>query len=268
MKEVIQIMERPNTLRSLEIELKEMGIKNGMTVLVHSSLSKLGWVSGGSQAVIQALMNVLTEEGTLVMPSQSADLSDPSEWENPPVPESWWPIIREEMPAFDAEKTPTRQMGTIAEAFRTYPDVKRSSHPTCSFAAWGKNRDEIIGQHELAYGLGEGSPLKKLNDLDAHVLFLGTSYETNTSFHLGEYRAPGAKIEKEGSPIIENGKRAWKVYEEIEMKEDLFEEVGKAFEKDHPVKQGKMGLADSKLFKVRDAVDFSEKWFTKHRQEN
>ena len=56
--------------------------------------------------------------GTLVMPTHSTDLTEPSQWENPPVPESWWTVIRETMPAYQPDLTPTRSMGVIAETFR------------------------------------------------------------------------------------------------------------------------------------------------------
>lgn len=106
-----------------------MGLEEGMVVIVHSSLSAFGWICGGPVTVVQAFMDSVGEEGTIVMPTQTADNSDPSGWQNPPVPQEWWPIIREEMPAFDPEVTPTRGMGKVVEAFRTYPGVKRSVHP-------------------------------------------------------------------------------------------------------------------------------------------
>ncbi len=87
MKKIVESTTFPRTKQSITEDLKALGLKKGMTVLVHSSLSSIGWVNGGAVAVIQALIDVVTEEGTIVMPSQSVELSDPKEWGNPPVPE-------------------------------------------------------------------------------------------------------------------------------------------------------------------------------------
>src|SRR5512136_1383176 len=125
--DAIQDASLPRTRDSLAADLRALGSTHGMAVIVHSSLSALGWVSGGSVAVVQALMDVLTPAGTLVMPTHTGDLSDPSFWQDPPVPETWWPIIRDTMPTFEPEVTPTRRMGRIVETFRTWPGTLRSS---------------------------------------------------------------------------------------------------------------------------------------------
>src|SRR5512146_2871888 len=95
--ETISKIGMPRTRESLAHDFRTLGVEPGMVVIVHSSLSAIGWVCGGAVAVIQALLDVLTPLGTLVMPAHSGELSDPAQWHHPPVPESWWSVIRETM---------------------------------------------------------------------------------------------------------------------------------------------------------------------------
>ncbi|MBN2882081.1 MAG: AAC(3) family N-acetyltransferase, partial [Clostridia bacterium] len=134
---IINKTKSPNTIKTIRKELRELGIKKDEILIVHSSLSSIGWVCGGAQAVVSALLEVLGEKGTLVMPAHSGDWTDPANWSNPPVPKEWIPIIRENMPAFDKRMTPTRGMGKIADTFRTLPETLRSNHPVVSFCAHG-----------------------------------------------------------------------------------------------------------------------------------
>ena len=260
-KKAILSRQTPNTTETLTTELKTLGLKAGMTVIVHSSLSSLGWTSGGAVAVVQALMNVITKKGTLIMPTHSGELSDPKLWENPPVPKEWHQIIRDTMPAFNPKITPTREMGKIVECFRSHENVKRSYHPQVSFAAWGSHANEITANHQLAYGLGENSPLQKIYDLDGYVLLLGVGHDNNTSLHLSENHAQVKKTFLSGAPIIENGKRIWKTFEDFETDAEEFEEIGKLFEEAHEVAVQKVGNAKTTLMKQRELVDFGTNWF-------
>ena len=64
--QVVHKTETPVTVESLQADFEVLGIEKGMTLLVHSSLSAMGWVCGGPVAVIIALQEVLGETGTLV----------------------------------------------------------------------------------------------------------------------------------------------------------------------------------------------------------
>lgn len=265
-KTAIENSHLPRTTESLADDLRQIGLQAGMTLLVHSSLSSLGWVCGGPVTVIQALLDVLTPAGTLVVPTHSADYSDPSTWECPPVPMDWWQTIRDTMPAFDPAVTPSYGMGRIPEVFRTWPGVLRSSHPTGSFAAYGRFAREITEKHSLDHSFGEGSPLARLYDLGGQVLLLGVGYDSNTSFHLAEYRVPGAKPVTAGAPIVEDGRRIWKTYTDIEFDTDVFERIGADFDQTGSVLRGEVGSAESRLFSLREAVDFAVDWLTDNRK--
>ena len=261
--EVIKRTKKINTLQSLKIDLKNLGIKEGMNILVHSSLSSIGWISGGAVALIDALIEIVGKDGNIIMPSQSCELTDPVGWQDPPVPYEWQQIIRDTMPAFDVDKTKTRGMGVVVETFRKYDEVKRSNHPQYSFVAWGKDRDYILQNQSLEYGLSDNSPLGKLYDMDTKVLLIGVDYDNNTSFHLSEYRSNCRKEIINSAPIIENNTRVWKEFKDIELDSDIFLEIGKEFEDTNEVKIGEIGMARCKLFSQKECIDFATNYFSK-----
>lgn len=265
---VVKVTTEPNTVTSLKRDLETLGVKPGSNIIMHISLSKIGWVIGGPVAVIRALMETITPKGTIVMPTFTGDNSDPSKWENPPVPRTWWDTIRKEMPAFDSNITPTRGIGRIAETFRNWPSVLRSNHPVSSFAAWGKNAKLITENHELEVDLGEGSPLSRLYDLDGQILLIGVTHINNTSLHLAEYRSdfPGKKRRMTGSAIMVDNQEKWVEWEELDIDSDDFDHLGKDFESKMNFEISKVGLAESRLISIREIVDFGVEWLKENRK--
>ncbi len=259
--------EQPITHSQLVTELAGCGLGAGQVVLVHSSLSSLGWVVGGAQTVIQALLDVLTPTGTLMMPAHTGENTDPANWSNPPVPESWWPIIRESRPAFDPLRTPTFRIGVIPEQFRTWPGVLRSEHPVGSFAAHGPQAELLTRDHVLEDTFGQRSPLGKLYALDGFVLLLGVGHDSNTSLHLAEYRAhwPGRRTIREGTAMQVEGQRRWVEYDQLEFETEDFPIIGAAFERERGLFRGKVGGATVRLMKQRPLVDFAVTWMETHR---
>ncbi|MFX1378526.1 MAG: aminoglycoside N(3)-acetyltransferase [Promethearchaeota archaeon] len=264
---VVKSTQKPNTITTLKNDFKALGVKPGSVIIMHSSLSKIGWTAGGPVAVIEAITQILTSEGTLIMPTFSGDNSDPSFWNNPPVPKSWWDIIRDEMPPYHPIKTPTRGVGVIAEIFRNWPNVFRSNHPMSSFAAWGKHAGLITRNHELLADLGENSPLARIFDLDGLILLIGVSHENNSSLHLAEYRSifKNKRYRLTGSAILLNGKREWVSWEELDLDTDDFERLGSDFESKINYTPGKVGLAETRLLSQREMINFAIEWFEKNR---
>ncbi len=231
-KDIIECTQAaPATVASLVEDLSALGGVPGITLLVHSSLSQLGWVCGGPVAVILALEMILSAEGTLVMPTHSGELSDPSQWQDPPVPRSWWDLIRQSMPAYTPDLTPSRSMGAIPECFRKQQGVLRSGHPQVSFAAWGKHASRVVENHSLDFSLSENSPVAKVYEMDGWILQLGVDYYTNTSLHLAEYRAAfaGKKHQLNGAPVLVNGQRVWVSLQDIEFDTSDFQVIADAF---------------------------------------
>jgi aminoglycoside 3-N-acetyltransferase len=266
--EQIARVERPATVASLTADLAALGVTPGLPLLVHSSLSALGWVSGGAQAVVLALQAAVGPTGTLVMPTHSTGLTDPATWQHPPVPEAWWPIIRATMPAYDPATTPTRGMGAIPDCFRNAAGVRRSDHPHDSFAAWGCDAAFITEQHELASGLGEGSPLARLYERDGRVLLLGVGHGNNTSLHLAEARAtfPGKRLGQQGAPLLIDGVRRWVAFETLDVDADDFPQLGADFARDTGlVRAGRVAAAAALLLPQRALVDYGVRWLSVHR---
>jgi aminoglycoside 3-N-acetyltransferase len=266
--DAISASARPATSTSLMADVRSLGIDNGDVVIAHVSLSRLGWVVGGAQAVVEALLATVGSRGTLVMPTQSMHLSDPTRWVDPPVPPAWIDVVRAEMPVFDGALTPTRSMGQVVECFRHHRATSRSAHPTLSFAACGADAAAIVADHPLSPGLGEPSPLGRLYERDAKVVLLGVDHANNTSLHLAEHRAqwPSKTTRAEGAAVLVDGVRRWISYEDLDLDESDFAAIGDAFAETGGEQRGPVGAGIGRLCKMRDIVDFAATHMTTHRR--
>lgn len=164
-------MQKKVSLTKAQIisSLRELGLTAGMGVMVHSSLKSFGYVEGGPAAVVEALMEIITPQGTLMMPSFNHGTA-----------------FRDNGPGYyDPLTTPTTN-GAIPNTFWKMPDVYRSLNPTHPFAAWGKNAQRYIENHHHVLTMGPGSPLDLMMQDDGYVLLLGVDYTSNTFHHTVE----------------------------------------------------------------------------------
>ncbi len=257
-----------HTTESLARDLQALGVKPGMALIVHSSLKSVGQVLGGSAAVILALEQTIGETGTLIMPTFTEYLCDPAEDENK-FPEEQRDFVRQHLPFYYPDLSPTAHMGFIPETFRKQSGVLRSSHPHLSFAAWGRHAEYVIADHSLDYALSERSPIGKLYQLRGSILLLGAPKNSNTSLHLAEYWQTNTfKQAKDWDVLLPiDGERCWTKYHDINNSCDDFAKIFNAFEAETGlVRAGRIGDAPSFLMPQREMVDYALHWMNTYRK--
>ncbi len=153
--------------------LREVGLQPGDLVQVHSSLSSFGHVEGGAEAVVDALLEAVGPEGTLMVPTFNH-------------------MARE---AFDGSddifdlRTTRSVNGAITEAVRLRPEAHRSMHPTHPYAAIGPRARWLTSEHLHLKTFDERSPLGKLVAGGGKIVLLGVGMNSNTAAHVAETRA-------------------------------------------------------------------------------
>ena len=154
------------SVQKLKEDILKLGIKKGDVILMHSSYKSLGELDGGAKAFYDTMLEVLGDEGTLVIPTLSYE------------------SVTRDNPVFDLKTTPSC-IGYLTEYFRTKVDgVVRSVHPTHSCCAVGKYAEEITKSHYLdVTPVGENSPFRKLVEYSGKILMLGCDPRRNTSMH-------------------------------------------------------------------------------------
>jgi len=252
---------KPHTYLTLKKSFQHLGLKKGMVVIVHSSLSSIGWTCGGPVAVVMALMDTITSSGAIIMPTPTPEYSDPSTWKNGWLPREWWEIFRAELPAFDPLTTPSRQAGIIPETFRGFPNVKRTPHPTYSFAVWGRKAKELCSGLSLDNPCGRGSVLEKTYNLHGHVLLIGVENAVNLSLYLAFDRFKKMAKIKDGAPVLVNGERAWKTFYRHETQSsELMNQIVADFAKEFSVQRLTLGFSSMSIMNQRELVDYAVQW--------
>ena len=249
------------TEAGLRQDLVRLGVPVGATLMVHSSLRSIGWVVGGAPTVVRSLLNVVGDSGTVAMPAATPLCADPATWASPRVPEEDLETVREHLPVFDAETTPT-SMGAIPETFRNWPGTLRSNHPLESVCARGPLAHDITRAHPLAFSEGEGGPFGRLYDAESWILLLGVGFNRCTALHYAESLVSVRRLTTVRFPEEENGNRTWREVPNVADDNDThFPVVGSHYLATGGPRLGSVGEADAVLFPMRELVDFAVKYF-------
>lgn len=226
------------TFENLVKEFRELGVTKGDVLFIHSSYKSLGGVDGGPQTVIDALLDVIGPEGTLIMPTFNYDFLKGVAW--------------------DFRTTPS-QMGVLTELVRTDPRAKRMHHAIYSMSAIGKRADEVAA-HRSNDCFGETTIFKKFRDWDAKILILGLAYSKSITFlhHCEQAAGVDYRFLKEfkGRAIDANGVAHDESYTMFVRNVDMgvvldFEPIGALLDS-KVVTRRKIGEADVRLMKCRD----------------
>ncbi len=269
-------MTAPAISRSeLVAGLRAFGLREGSAVLVHARMSALGWVVGGSGAVVSALLEALGPEGTLVAyASWQEHVYHAHEW-----PEEHRAAYLAEPPVFDpATAEAARDHGRIPERVRTWPGAQRSVHPEASMVAIGRLAGALTADHQQRDAYGPDSPLGRLVAAGGDVLLLGAPLETLTLLHHAEAIAapPGkrtvtfevpvatpAGVERRTYTDIDTTRGAYP-YETLGLPGDEFEAIGTAALEAGIGTRGTVGAATCHLFPAADLVRFGVAWIDRH----
>ncbi len=148
-------------------DLRALGLHAGMNVMVHSSLSKIGFVEGGAETVLDALREAVGPRGTLLFPSFNHGRAQ----------------------VFNPRTTPTLN-GAIPDAAWRRPEAVRSDHPTHAVAAIGPRARMWLDGHLAAGAFGPDSPIARLLKDDGYVLCLGVDLRVASVYHVAEISVP------------------------------------------------------------------------------
>jgi len=239
-------MENKTTVTKQNIiaGLKSLGLKSGDAALVHSSLSSFGMVTGGIDTVIDALLETVSPDGTIMIPALTG--SEKLSADNPPV--------------FDVRRTPC-WTGKIPETFRNRKSAIRSLHPTHSVAAIGAKAKYFTDGHEKCITpCGLNSPYYKLARANGYVLMLGVNLECCTLFHTAEELAEVDYVNQKDF-VLATVKDYQGVEQKIKLKihkygdERDFSKIEKILIEKDILKKGKIGNADIRLIKAGGLLD-------------
>ncbi|MEE8808472.1 MAG: AAC(3) family N-acetyltransferase [Lactimicrobium sp.] len=255
------IVNDPVTRETLTAGLKKLGLRDGMIVEVHARLSSFDCVIGGARTVVDALMDIAGENGTIVMPVNCHDNAEPSTWKHPVIQPQAYASVRSAIPPYDPQLSDIPDMGEVAENFRRRKGVIFSQHPRVSYAAWGRYAKLLCNRQSLHFPLAEESPAARMYEMKGFVLLMGCDFDSATSMHLAEYRTDDRPIRIEGCCMQTDQGPQWKNYLDLDLDSSDFTRVRSELVKKKAVRETVIGGSRIQFFPLAYAVDEATRYF-------
>ena len=169
-------------------DLRALGVEAGDGLFVHTALGKVGRVIGGPRGLIEALIDAVGETGLLAMPGFSRDAYDPVDMEGASVSPEHHARIRDQVPGYDPDRSNVAQNGAVPEAFRSWPGVARSPHPTSSVLMLGPDAAALSTRHDPdGWATGPDTPWGRLRARpQMKVLLIGVRWNRCSALHAAE----------------------------------------------------------------------------------
>ncbi|RJS85340.1 aminoglycoside N(3)-acetyltransferase [Candidatus Bathyarchaeota archaeon] len=232
--------------------LRRVGLREGDVVFVHSSLSSFGYVVGGADTVIDALLETVGPDGTVVMPAFT-----------------WTLFHDKEKVTFDVANTPVKnEVGTIPEVFRRRKGVIRSIHICHSVTALGPHAKDVMGDGVRSFGVG--STFHQLYKLNSWYLFLGVGFNVCTALHMVEefMKVPYRYYRdfRNSKVILPDGRvipcRSVEFLRRKGYYND-FEKMERIFAREGVLKTTRVGNAKIMNIRIRDIFDITKRYMEK-----
>jgi aminoglycoside 3-N-acetyltransferase len=237
-------------------DLLDLGVREGITLLAHTSLRAIGKIEGGAETLYHVLRSLIGSEGTLLVPTFSPRRKDPAEASAIPLSAEEITAMREAVPVFDREEPANIALvGVFPEFVRQLPDAVRSLHPTLSFTAVGANADYLTRNAPFHYPLGADSPLARLHQLDGHVLLIGVNQTRNAILHLAEVWANTPYIHR--SVMLKTGEGEWTAMQGSPECSAGFRKIEPVLRQARLLKESYVGNAVCQMMRVRQVVSMA-----------
>ncbi len=255
--------------------LRALGVPEGCVLLAHTSMRSIGWVVGGPETVVRALMDAVGPGGTVAAVASWSDIPlRMDEW-----PPDWQSAYLDEMPGFDPDHSEANpRYGRVPERIRSWPGSRKSAHPDQRVVAIGRQARWLTAPHALDDSFGACTPFARLVDCGGQVLMLGAPLRSLTLLHHAEavVELPRKRRRTYSLPIATPDGTVWRTLHDIDVEHGPFpyeEVVDRGIDPLEGIAamaeaalaagvgvRGRVASADGHLFPAAALVKFAMRW--------